>query len=229
MPNLQQESHRARAAGRPHRQRWVKTPDGVDISVREWGSPEGWPILFRSRARPVASVVPSAIREPASPIAIASLPTTCAVTASRRSRSIPRSTTRAGAGRTSSTPSSTASPRRKPILGRLVARRTRAPPIPDPSRRSSHRRTPFRLRRALRRSGGACPGIARQYRRPSGHAGRAHRCPYRIPARMLSSPAAGRRFRRRARLQRHRAAGDSRGDLELVDRARGNAGGARQR
>jgi pimeloyl-ACP methyl ester carboxylesterase len=28
------------------RQQWVRTPDGVDISVREWGNPEGWPILF---------------------------------------------------------------------------------------------------------------------------------------------------------------------------------------
>ena len=29
-----------------HHQQWVKTPDGVDISVREWGNQEGWPILF---------------------------------------------------------------------------------------------------------------------------------------------------------------------------------------
>jgi non-heme chloroperoxidase len=29
-----------------NRQQWVKTPDGVDISIREWGNPEGWPILF---------------------------------------------------------------------------------------------------------------------------------------------------------------------------------------
>ena len=28
------------------RHTWVRTPDGVDISVREWGNPEGWPILF---------------------------------------------------------------------------------------------------------------------------------------------------------------------------------------
>jgi pimeloyl-ACP methyl ester carboxylesterase len=28
------------------RQSWVKTPDGVDISVREWGNPDGWPIVF---------------------------------------------------------------------------------------------------------------------------------------------------------------------------------------
>lgn len=28
------------------RQRWVKTPDGVDISVRDWGNPAGRPILF---------------------------------------------------------------------------------------------------------------------------------------------------------------------------------------
>src|SRR5437016_8688876 len=27
-------------------QTWVKTPDGLDISVREWGDPQGWPILF---------------------------------------------------------------------------------------------------------------------------------------------------------------------------------------
>jgi non-heme chloroperoxidase len=36
--------HAARWPSR--RQRWVRTPDGVDISVREWGNPEGWPILF---------------------------------------------------------------------------------------------------------------------------------------------------------------------------------------
>ena len=28
------------------RHTWVKAPDGVDISVREWGNPRGWPILF---------------------------------------------------------------------------------------------------------------------------------------------------------------------------------------
>lgn len=28
------------------RHQWVTTPDGVDISVREWGNPEGRPILF---------------------------------------------------------------------------------------------------------------------------------------------------------------------------------------
>jgi pimeloyl-ACP methyl ester carboxylesterase len=25
---------------------WVATPDGVDISVREWGRPDGWPVVF---------------------------------------------------------------------------------------------------------------------------------------------------------------------------------------
>ena len=34
----------ARCKARRHQ--WVKTPDGVEISVREWGNPEGWPILF---------------------------------------------------------------------------------------------------------------------------------------------------------------------------------------
>ena len=43
---MQQESHRAPSRWPSHGQRWVKTPDGVDISVREWGNPEGWPILF---------------------------------------------------------------------------------------------------------------------------------------------------------------------------------------
>ena len=46
MPNRQQASHKAPSRWPSHRQRWVKTPDGVDISVREWGNPEGWPILF---------------------------------------------------------------------------------------------------------------------------------------------------------------------------------------
>ena len=46
MPNRQQASHKAPSRWPSHRQRWIKTPDGVDISVREWGNPEGWPILF---------------------------------------------------------------------------------------------------------------------------------------------------------------------------------------
>ncbi len=46
MPNHRQESHKAPSLWPSHRQRWVKTPDGVDISVREWGNPEGWPIVF---------------------------------------------------------------------------------------------------------------------------------------------------------------------------------------
>ena len=46
MPKLQQASHTAPTRWPSDRQRWVKTPDGVDISVREWGNPEGWPILF---------------------------------------------------------------------------------------------------------------------------------------------------------------------------------------
>lgn len=45
-PILQNESHTAPGRWPSHRQQWVKTPDGVDISVREWGNPEGWPILF---------------------------------------------------------------------------------------------------------------------------------------------------------------------------------------
>ena len=42
------QAFHARAPSRwpSDRHTWVKTPDGVDISVREWGSPEGWPILF---------------------------------------------------------------------------------------------------------------------------------------------------------------------------------------
>jgi pimeloyl-ACP methyl ester carboxylesterase len=38
--------HKAPSRWPSARQRWVKTPDGVEISVREWGNPEGWPILF---------------------------------------------------------------------------------------------------------------------------------------------------------------------------------------
>ena len=45
MPNHQQAS-RIPSRWPSHRQCWVRTPDGVDISVREWGRPEGWPILF---------------------------------------------------------------------------------------------------------------------------------------------------------------------------------------
>src|SRR5438477_332158 len=46
MPNLQQKSDKAPSRWPSHRQWWVKTPDGVDISAREWGNPDGWPILF---------------------------------------------------------------------------------------------------------------------------------------------------------------------------------------
>jgi len=46
LPNPQQESHLAPSRLPSHRHLWVKTPDGVDISAREWGNPEGWPILF---------------------------------------------------------------------------------------------------------------------------------------------------------------------------------------
>ena len=46
MPNLQQDSPKAPSRWPSRRQQWIKTPDGVDISVREWGKPEGWPIVF---------------------------------------------------------------------------------------------------------------------------------------------------------------------------------------
>ena len=45
MPTRQQAS-RAPRRWPSRRHWWVRTPDGVDISVREWGNPEGWPILF---------------------------------------------------------------------------------------------------------------------------------------------------------------------------------------
>ncbi|MET0733223.1 MAG: alpha/beta hydrolase [Casimicrobiaceae bacterium] len=45
MPNRQQATN-APSRWPSHRQWWIRTPDGVDISVREWGRPEGWPILF---------------------------------------------------------------------------------------------------------------------------------------------------------------------------------------
>jgi pimeloyl-ACP methyl ester carboxylesterase len=41
-----QESHRAPSRWPSDRHSWVKTPDGVDISVREWGDPRGQPIVF---------------------------------------------------------------------------------------------------------------------------------------------------------------------------------------
>ena len=34
------------ASAQSRRHLRVKTPDGVEISVREWGNPHGWPILF---------------------------------------------------------------------------------------------------------------------------------------------------------------------------------------
>src|SRR5215211_951537 len=40
------QQHKAPSLWPSHRQQWVKTPDGVDISVREWGNPDGRPILF---------------------------------------------------------------------------------------------------------------------------------------------------------------------------------------
>jgi non-heme chloroperoxidase len=46
MPNLEQAWHKAPSRWPSHRQQWIKTPDGVDISAREWGNPAGWPILF---------------------------------------------------------------------------------------------------------------------------------------------------------------------------------------
>ena len=190
MPNLQQASHKAPSRWPSHRQQWVKTPDGsisqsgngatprAGRSFLCTGSPSRICLSFRNSRASLAE-------------AIASLPTICAVTASRRSRSIPRSTTKAGAGRTNSGRHRRRE-REQADPGRLVARRTGAPPISDPLWRSPRRRTPFRLDASLRRSDGAGPGIARQHRGPPGHPRQAHRCPYRIPARMLSSPAAGR-------------------------------------
>jgi non-heme chloroperoxidase len=46
MPNRQQASHKAPSHWPSRRQQWVRTPDGVDISVREWGNAEGRPIVF---------------------------------------------------------------------------------------------------------------------------------------------------------------------------------------
>ncbi len=39
-------SHKPPSQWPSDRQRWVRTPDGLDISVREWGNPQGRPILF---------------------------------------------------------------------------------------------------------------------------------------------------------------------------------------
>ena len=46
MQNLPHPSSYAPSRWPSHRQRWVRTPDGVEISVREWGNPEGLPIVF---------------------------------------------------------------------------------------------------------------------------------------------------------------------------------------
>ena len=41
-----QQAHGAPSRWPSRRQQWVTTPDGVDISVREWGDPAGRPIVF---------------------------------------------------------------------------------------------------------------------------------------------------------------------------------------
>jgi pimeloyl-ACP methyl ester carboxylesterase len=45
MPN-RHESRKAPSRWPSHRHRWIKTPDRVEISAREWGNPAGWPIVF---------------------------------------------------------------------------------------------------------------------------------------------------------------------------------------
>ena len=46
MPDLQDPTP-TRASRWPSRaQRWMKTADGLDISVREWGRADGHPIVF---------------------------------------------------------------------------------------------------------------------------------------------------------------------------------------
>jgi len=45
MPNVSRE-HQPPSRWPSRVQRWVKTPDGVDISVREWGNAEALPIVF---------------------------------------------------------------------------------------------------------------------------------------------------------------------------------------
>lgn len=46
MSNRQHESKAAPPNASSSVQTWVRTPDGVEISVREWGNKEGRPILF---------------------------------------------------------------------------------------------------------------------------------------------------------------------------------------
>jgi len=46
MPNAPQAASLAPSRWPSRSQAWVRTPDGVDISVREWGDPDGWPIVF---------------------------------------------------------------------------------------------------------------------------------------------------------------------------------------
>ena len=46
MPHLQQESQEAPSRWPSIGNGGSRRRDGVDISVREWGNPEGWPILF---------------------------------------------------------------------------------------------------------------------------------------------------------------------------------------
>lgn len=46
MPNAPQAAPLAPSRWPSRRHTWVATADGVDISVREWGNPDGWPIVF---------------------------------------------------------------------------------------------------------------------------------------------------------------------------------------
>jgi len=45
MPDVSRE-HEPPSRCPSRAQRWIETPDGVDISAREWGNAAGWPIVF---------------------------------------------------------------------------------------------------------------------------------------------------------------------------------------
>ena len=170
MPNRQQASHKAPSRWPSRRQQWVRTPDGVDISVREWGNPEGWPILFvHGLAQSHLSFLPQFASELADRHRLVAYDLRGHGESAKPLDPVVLQRGPALGGRTRSRHRRRRRDQADP--GRLVARRTGASPIPDPLRRPSHRRTPFRRHAPVRRSVGDRPGIARQHRRPPGHAG----------------------------------------------------------
>ena len=199
-----------------HRQRWIRTPDGVDISVREWGDPEGWPILFvHGLAQSHLSFLPQF----ASPLA-------------DRHRLIAYDLRGHGESAKPLDPSFYNEGRRwadeleavidgvgsdKAHPGRLVARRTGAPPIPDritaivaSADSISSRRVPSKIRRCLpRHRAPTSPAVRTRW--PSASTPISHSCAHASfasrrktisPSRSPTTSSCRRRFARRSRAGR---------------------------